>query len=82
MIKKTLVIGASDNPSRYSYLAVQRLRKHGHDVVAIGRAERKGCRRDELVHPREILTRRQQAVVKVGINVDTLAPERLGQHGQ
>jgi len=35
--KKTLVLGASDNPSRYSYLAVQRLRKHGHPVVAIGR---------------------------------------------
>ena len=35
--KKTLVIGASDNPSRYSYLAVKRLRNHGHPVVAIGR---------------------------------------------
>jgi predicted CoA-binding protein len=35
--KKTLVLGASDNPSRYSYLAVQRLRSHGHPVVAVGR---------------------------------------------
>lgn len=35
--KKTLVLGASDNPSRYSYLAIQRLRKYGHPVVAIGR---------------------------------------------
>ena len=35
--KMTLVIGASDNPSRYSYLAVQRLRSHGHPVVAVGR---------------------------------------------
>lgn len=35
--KKTLVLGASDNPSRYSYLAIQRLRGHGHPVVAIGR---------------------------------------------
>ena len=35
--KKTLVLGASDNPSRYSYLALQRLRRHGHPVVAIGR---------------------------------------------
>ncbi|MBI3137305.1 MAG: CoA-binding protein [Sphingobacteriales bacterium] len=35
--KKTLVLGASDNPSRYSYLAVQRLRSHGHPVLAIGR---------------------------------------------
>lgn len=39
--KKTLVLGASDNPSRYSYLAVQRLRHHGHPVVAIGRKSTK-----------------------------------------
>src|SRR5215475_4924606 len=37
MEKKTLVLGASDNPSRYSYLAIQRLRKNNHPVVAIGR---------------------------------------------
>jgi predicted CoA-binding protein len=35
--KKTLVLGASDNPSRYSYLAIQRLRSHGHTVAAIGK---------------------------------------------
>ena len=35
--KKTLVLGASDNPSRYSYLAVNRLRSLGHPVVAIGK---------------------------------------------
>lgn len=35
--KKTLVLGASDNPSRYSYLAIRRLRKYGHPVVALGR---------------------------------------------
>jgi len=35
--KKTLVLGASSNPARYSYLAVQRLRAHNHPVVAIGR---------------------------------------------
>ncbi|MEP7375932.1 MAG: CoA-binding protein [Chitinophagaceae bacterium] len=40
-IKKTLVLGASDNPSRYSYLAIQRLRNHGHPVVAIGRKDTK-----------------------------------------
>ena len=38
MIKnKTLVIGASDNPARYSNMAIRRLRQHGHDVLAIGR---------------------------------------------
>jgi predicted CoA-binding protein len=35
--KKTVVLGASGNPSRYSHLAIQRLRQHGHPVVAIGR---------------------------------------------
>ena len=37
--KKTLVLGASDNPSRYSYLALNRLKAHGHPVLAIGRRE-------------------------------------------
>lgn len=35
--KKTLVLGASDNPARYSYLAIHRLRNHDHPVIAIGR---------------------------------------------
>ena len=38
---KTLVIGASDNPERYSYLAINRLRKFGHEVEAIGLREGK-----------------------------------------
>lgn len=35
-MKKTLVIGASTNPSRYSYLAINNLRHHGHEVCALG----------------------------------------------
>lgn len=35
--KKTLVLGASANPSRYSHLALQRLQSHQHPVVAIGK---------------------------------------------
>jgi len=38
--KKTVVLGASPNPARYSYLAINRLRSHNHPVVAIGK--RKG----------------------------------------
>jgi predicted CoA-binding protein len=34
--KKTLVLGASSNPARYSFLAIQQLRSKGHDVVGIG----------------------------------------------
>lgn len=34
--KKTLVIGASANPARYSYLAVQKLSEHQHPVIALG----------------------------------------------
>ena len=37
--KKTLVLGASANPARYSYLALQRLTAHKHPVVAIGRKD-------------------------------------------
>ena len=36
-MKKTVVLGASENPTRYSYLAVQKLERYGHSVVAIGK---------------------------------------------
>jgi predicted CoA-binding protein len=36
-MKKTVVIGASENPERYSFLAVEKLKKYGHPVVAVGR---------------------------------------------
>lgn len=34
--KTTLVLGASTNPQRYSYLAVQRLTAHQYPVIALG----------------------------------------------
>ncbi|MBK9174829.1 MAG: CoA-binding protein [Flavobacteriales bacterium] len=37
MTGSTLVLGASEKPTRYSNLAVRRLREHGVPVVAIGR---------------------------------------------
>ena len=37
--KKTLVLGASDNPARYSYLAIDRLQAHQHPIVAVGRRD-------------------------------------------
>lgn len=37
--KKTLVIGASKNPERYSFKAINMLREYGHPVVAIGAGE-------------------------------------------
>lgn len=35
--KKTLVLGASENPQRYSNLALQQLILHNHPVVAVGK---------------------------------------------
>ena len=39
MNKKTLVLGASLKPNRYSNYAIHRLVNSGHDVVAIGLRE-------------------------------------------
>jgi predicted CoA-binding protein len=41
MGKKTVVLGASANPGRYSYLAVNRLTSSNHPVVAVGKREGK-----------------------------------------
>lgn len=37
--KKTLVLGASTNPSRYSNLAIKRLNAYNHPVIAVGLKE-------------------------------------------
>ena len=37
MKNKTLVLGASENPGRYSYLAVKKLLSKGQEVLAIGK---------------------------------------------
>jgi hypothetical protein len=39
--KKTLVLGASENPNRYSYLAINKLSRYNHPVIAIGKREGK-----------------------------------------
>ncbi|MFM7176922.1 MAG: CoA-binding protein [Bacteroidota bacterium] len=38
--KKTIVLGASPNPERYSFKAIIALRNKGHDVIGVGK--RKG----------------------------------------
>lgn len=40
-MKKTVVIGASENPARYSQMAALSLQKHGHEVVPVGLKEGK-----------------------------------------
>ena len=35
-MKKTLVLGASPNPIRFSHKAVKSLVRHGHDVIPLG----------------------------------------------
>lgn len=52
--KKTVVLGASDNPERYSNLAIKKLRAHGHPVVAIGK--RKSTVEDVPVQQEAVFT--------------------------
>ena len=53
-MKKTVVLGASDNPARYSFLAVEKLNRYGHPVIAIGKKEgRAGNTSIITAHPDE-----------------------------
>lgn len=38
-VRKTLVLGASTKPQRYSFLAANRLKEAGHPMILIGRSE-------------------------------------------
>lgn len=37
--KKTLIIGASPSPSRYAFLAANRLLQKGHEIVLLGKEQ-------------------------------------------
>ena len=52
-MKKTLIIGASKNPERYSFKAAERLLHHGHEIELLG------LRNDEIFG-RKIDTERKQ----------------------
>lgn len=54
MGKKTLILGASVNPERYSYLALRDLKAYGHPVVAVGKAG--GQVEDVVIHKEPVPT--------------------------
>ena len=35
-MKRTIIIGASENPERYAYKAMTSLKNHGHEVIGLG----------------------------------------------
>ncbi len=62
MSKKTVIIGATPDTSRYAYLAAEKLKNHSHPIVLIG--TRKGA-----VLGEEILDLNQMPKIE---NVDTV----------
>ncbi|GHA59082.1 CoA-binding protein [Pontibacter akesuensis] len=60
-MKKTVVLGASDNPTRYAYKAVHRLQANGHEVVPVGI-------KNAVVGGKKIITDKNQPIE----DVDTL----------
>ncbi|MEQ8238537.1 MAG: CoA-binding protein [Cyclobacteriaceae bacterium] len=62
MSKKTIIVGASTNPSRYAYIAAERLTSHNHEIIPIG--IKKG-----VVSGTEILDIKERPQVE---NVDTI----------
>ena len=65
--KRTLVVGASPNPARYSYLATQMLQSFGHEVIAFGK--RKGSIGDTVIE-NEFPTGQQFDTVTLYLNAE------------
>lgn len=64
MNKKTVIIGASTNPSRFAYLAAELLTRYGHEIVPVG------IRQGE-VFGKEIMDLRQKPAI-AGVDTVTL----------
>jgi len=65
MKKKTVVLGASDNPSRYAYLAIRKLRANNHPVIAVGR---KKCEVGDVVIHKDHFTEPDVDTVTLYLN--------------
>ncbi|MBE8713574.1 CoA-binding protein [Sphingobacterium hungaricum] len=52
-MKKTLILGASTNPARYSYLVANKLVRKGHAIVNVGR--KKGDVAGVTIEPAETI---------------------------
>ncbi|GAB4329243.1 MAG: CoA-binding protein [Flammeovirgaceae bacterium] len=61
-MKKTLILGASPNPERYSYMAAHRLTENHHEIVLVG------IKKGEVVG-KKILTNKE---IQQGIDTITL----------
>jgi predicted CoA-binding protein len=69
----TLVLGASPNPDRYSYAAVESLRANGHEVIAVG--SRTGSVADV-----DILTEWPKEIPELDTITLYLGPDRQREH--
>ncbi|MFK7921130.1 MAG: CoA-binding protein [Bacteroidia bacterium] len=62
MSKSTLILGASPKPSRYAYLASERLQEEGHEVIALAKRQGDSAgipihdNRDTLALPQDLDT--------------------------
>ena len=54
-MKKTLILGATTNPSRYAYLAAEKLTQYNHEIVPVGI-------KNGSVFGKEIITDRTQVM--------------------
>lgn len=61
-MKKTVIIGATTNPSRYAYLAAEMLTEYNHEIVPVGIKQ-------GVVFGKEILTIQSQPAIT---DVDTI----------
>ena|SRR5258706_6325764 len=72
-MKKTVIIGASKNPARYSYIAASRLKDYGHEFVPVGL-------REGLLFDQPILDIRKKPVIE-GVDTVTLYVSPKNQDG-
>lgn len=83
--KKTLVIGASPKPSRYSYSAVVQLNRLGHPLIALGLREDKigdipivkGLPPIEGVHTVTLYVGPQNQAVYYDYILNSIKPKRI-----
>lgn len=74
MSKKTVIVGATANPSRYAFLAAQMLTEYEHEIVPIG------IKKEEVLGKQILDMRQKPAIGQVDTITLYIGPDHQPEH--
>jgi len=73
-MKRTLIVGATTNSSRYAYMAAERLTEYGHEIIPIG------IKKGEVFHKAILPLRERPKTGEIDTITLYIGPQHQAEH--